>query len=394
MKLNKKGTEKMTAVYWFAILLIVAGAIAYMVFVFYGRPYSVKQVEAEILTNQIANCLAEGGYLKGDIVKDLNGENLLERCNLNFDVEDFSDWKEKGQYYVEIEIYEFDESLPEGYVGSQVIPKIVYGNPSLKPVPVYEGKEYEKNVVVIHYTDTGGSGKIVERILKEKKLSIHYIIDRGGGILECEIDVWKLKGCTLKDISEVTGTWEKTSAQHTGCFSGGKWLDECSLECMTEADLLIPKCNKGICCIRGFNQKSIGIELVNYGHRCNGRCKEDEMVEIGGKIWQSYTQEQIDALVELVAGIVERNDISIDSNHIIGHENITNNKPDPGSAFYWEDFMKRLEERVGQEISEEEDNIEVLSLISGRSFYVVDKNNNQYVIKIWANVGKNEKNEG
>ena len=214
---NRKGDEKIIAVYWFAILLVVAGALVYMVFIFYGKPYSVRQTESEILTNQIANCLSEGGYLKEELVSGLNSENILERCNLNFNVEDFKNWKEEEQYYIELEIYEFNENLPEGDVGKTLL-EINKGNKNLKPIETYEGQYYEKNTIVLHYTAGGGTYEGVENVLKNKRLSIHYIVQKDGKVAECKLNEWKLEECILRDdVSEIIGTWENTPAQHSGC---------------------------------------------------------------------------------------------------------------------------------------------------------------------------------
>ena len=95
-KMNKKG-DKIISVYWFAILFIVAAAIDYMVVIFYGKPYDIRDVEESILINQIADCLAEGGYLKKEVFDNgnflLNESNFLQTCHLNFDVEDIYGWK-------------------------------------------------------------------------------------------------------------------------------------------------------------------------------------------------------------------------------------------------------------------------------------------------------------
>ena len=111
---NRKGTDKMISVYWFVILFIVAGAVVYMAGVFYGNPYDMREVEANVLVNQIADCIAEGGKLKEKIIDEkgnflLNNDNFFEVCNLNFDVEDFKGWKEQGQYYVEVEEFEIEK---------------------------------------------------------------------------------------------------------------------------------------------------------------------------------------------------------------------------------------------------------------------------------------------
>ena len=63
--------------------------------------------------------------------------------------------------------------------------------------------------------------------------------------------------------------------------------------------------------------------------------------------------------------------------YIIGHEQISGFKSDPGPVFPWDEFMTGLKEG---------------GIISARSFYVVDETGNQYIIKISTIVGKNEKN--
>ena len=59
MKLiNNKRGDKILSIYWFAILLIIAGGIFGMVYVFYGTPYDVREIETRVLTNQIADCIS------------------------------------------------------------------------------------------------------------------------------------------------------------------------------------------------------------------------------------------------------------------------------------------------------------------------------------------------
>ena len=105
IKLKNKRGEKLISVYWFAILFIVAASIVYMTALFYGDPYDVRKLEADILTDQIADCFSKGVYFNGEI----NEENFLQKCNLNFDVGDVSGSGEEGKYYVEVEILNFGE---------------------------------------------------------------------------------------------------------------------------------------------------------------------------------------------------------------------------------------------------------------------------------------------
>jgi hypothetical protein len=105
---NKRGSDKILSVYWFAILLIVAGGIVGMVYVFYGTPYDVREIEARVLTNQIADCVSYEGKIDSGLI--LNGaatkdNNFLERCHLIFNS---SEWKE-DQFYTEVKIYKLND---------------------------------------------------------------------------------------------------------------------------------------------------------------------------------------------------------------------------------------------------------------------------------------------
>ena len=67
--------------------------------IFYGEPYDVRQIEANILINKIVDCLSDGENLRQDAMDENFRDNFLENCNLNFNSEEM--WEEK-QYYIEI----------------------------------------------------------------------------------------------------------------------------------------------------------------------------------------------------------------------------------------------------------------------------------------------------
>ena len=75
-KRNKKGS-KILSVYWFVILAIVAGGIITIVLIFYGKPYDVRNIEAEIIVNKIVDCLSDEGKLRTEI----NNKNILQECS-------------------------------------------------------------------------------------------------------------------------------------------------------------------------------------------------------------------------------------------------------------------------------------------------------------------------
>jgi hypothetical protein len=125
-KMEKKGAEATISVYWFVIIVIVAGAIIYMVSIVYGQPYDVRKAEAGILASNVADCVSEGGYLKENVLGDESFKNnFLEVCGLNFDTENAYDWKSQGQYYAEVNFYDFETGANSGF-------SISVGNPNLK----------------------------------------------------------------------------------------------------------------------------------------------------------------------------------------------------------------------------------------------------------------------
>ena len=95
--MNRRGSERMLIVYWFAIIIIVSVAIVSMVNMFYGSNYDVQSIETKILGDVIANCLTQGGLLKDQVLV----MDSLDSCLL-----DFTSQEEK--YFVKVEFFDFD----------------------------------------------------------------------------------------------------------------------------------------------------------------------------------------------------------------------------------------------------------------------------------------------
>ena len=130
---NKKG-NKLISVYWFVILFLVAAAIVYMVISFYGEPYDIREAEANVLINKVVRCLSDTGYLKENVLSTEFEQNFLEECKINFEIEDAYDWKKRGQYYIEINFYDF--------LTEQSISTIKGGNGALKTDCVLKGEGF------------------------------------------------------------------------------------------------------------------------------------------------------------------------------------------------------------------------------------------------------------
>ena len=144
--MDKKGTDKILSIYWFAILIIVAGGIFVIIHMFYNYPYDVREIESNLLINKVADCLSTQGEISNLQILDSNGvfllnkDNFLEICHLNFNVEDELGWKETPQYYLNLEIFKVPEATAS-------VLNFSVGNLNYEvDCQVQEDKEYEKLV--------------------------------------------------------------------------------------------------------------------------------------------------------------------------------------------------------------------------------------------------------
>lgn len=107
--MNKKADGKIISVYWFIMLVVVAGGVFLMVNLYYGAPYDVREIEANILSQKVADCIYPNGKLNPDMVDYQRGifreqflDNFAENCSLNFNL--VNEW-DTLQYYVEVNFY-------------------------------------------------------------------------------------------------------------------------------------------------------------------------------------------------------------------------------------------------------------------------------------------------
>jgi hypothetical protein len=110
LKKDKQGAEKYLSPFLFVILTIVAGGIFAMVYVFYSAPYDIRNVEANVLLNNVADCVSYVGRIDTNLISNgtnafqKTGADFLKDCHLNFDT---IEWTEE-QYYTEINFYKID----------------------------------------------------------------------------------------------------------------------------------------------------------------------------------------------------------------------------------------------------------------------------------------------
>lgn len=120
----KKG-DKIISVYWFVILIIVSVAVVYGISAFYSHPYDVRAIEAEVLSNKVADCFSSSGKLNDGLFKDGSfdpefNQKFMSFCKLDFNPE--KSFESVEQYYVKADFYKVDnlnEPTFVAYVGNQ-----------------------------------------------------------------------------------------------------------------------------------------------------------------------------------------------------------------------------------------------------------------------------------
>ena len=156
--------------------------------------------------------------------------------------------------------------------------------------------------VMVHFTsavvlsrDDPYNMDTIRSIFTDYKVSVHYIIDRDGEIL-CYIP-------------------EDLVAYHAGY---GTWQDD-------------PKYTDNL------NNYAIGIELAAIGSQEDMAqyLTQEEYQKLRSELI-GYTDAQYAALKSLIGDICARNDIPMDREHIIGHEEYSPKKTDPGELFDWQ----------------------------------------------------------
>jgi hypothetical protein len=101
--------DKILSIYWFVILTLTAGGIFAMVYIFYGTPYDVREIEAGILSERVADCVSYAGRINSDLISNgkfnpKSEKDFLKECHLNFNSEE---WQEQ-QYYTEVRFYKLE----------------------------------------------------------------------------------------------------------------------------------------------------------------------------------------------------------------------------------------------------------------------------------------------
>ena len=142
------------------------------------------------------------------------------------------------------------------------------------PSSNFDERSLPITMIVLHYTGMQDGPSALARLRDpEAKVSAHYLIEEDGTV------------CRL--VAEEMRAWHAGRSHWRG--------------------------------ITDINSASVGIEIVNPGHEWG---------------YRPFTEEQIDALIPLVAAIKDRHGIT--RGNIVGHSDIAPaRKRDPGELFPW-----------------------------------------------------------
>jgi len=159
-------------------------------------------------------------------------------------------------------------------------------------------KSHKIKFIIIHYTGMQSEDESVERLIDEKsKVSAHYLINK--------------KGQVVKMVDDNKIAW------HAG---KSRWKNFINL-----------------------NSQSIGIELVNRGHRLG---------------YENFSKKQTNKLILLCEFLIKK--YKIKQANVLGHSDIAPlRKKDPGEKFPWKLLSKK---KIGQRHDVSKKNIKIHSL--------------------------------
>ena len=152
--------------------------------------------------------------------------------------------------------------------------------------------------IIIHYTGMQSEGESIKRLTDERsKVSAHYLVNK--------------KGRVVKMVDDNKIAW------HAG---KSRWKNFINL-----------------------NSQSIGIELVNKGHRFG---------------YENFSKKQTNKLILLCEFLIKK--YKIKQSNILGHSDIAPlRKKDPGEKFPWKLLSKK---KIGQWYVSNKKNIKIYSL--------------------------------
>ncbi len=94
--MDKRGEERIFTVWWFIVIVLVAGVVVLATLGFFSKETDTKEYEAGILYERIMECLVQNGKLRADFN---SGFDIYKECGLQKEV-----FLENSSFYFEINL--------------------------------------------------------------------------------------------------------------------------------------------------------------------------------------------------------------------------------------------------------------------------------------------------
>ena len=106
---DKKAGEKILSIWWFFVLAFIGLGVVGAVVVFASAEFDIKEIEAGMLADRVADCIVERGILNKNFINQGSSFELFKNCNINEDI-----IKNSQNYYLEISAYDFSSCNVNG----------------------------------------------------------------------------------------------------------------------------------------------------------------------------------------------------------------------------------------------------------------------------------------
>ena len=153
--MNKKADERLLSIYLFIIYIIVSIGVISGVLVFYGAGLDIREIEADILSEKIIDCLVDEGELVDEVLED--DFSLQEFCRIELN-DNTKTYVGEEQIGIEVKIFDFNSCFKDEEkrinCADNLREKIEIGRKDLFGFCGLEGKKLskcsEKYIYVLH----------------------------------------------------------------------------------------------------------------------------------------------------------------------------------------------------------------------------------------------------
>ncbi len=99
--MNKQGGEKLLSMWWIFVLVVIGAGIVLGVLIYHSKEINVNEIEADVLSEKIMNCITDNGYLNLNVLKD--NFDIFQECRLEKNILGINN---AGEFYFGIFIYD------------------------------------------------------------------------------------------------------------------------------------------------------------------------------------------------------------------------------------------------------------------------------------------------